>query len=82
MNANDSIRTFIATELLRGAHDKPLGDDDPLIESGIIDSMGVMSLLAFLEKEVSIEIPGDDLIPENFASITAIAALLERQKVH
>lgn len=82
MNINDSVRTFVATELLHGRNSQPPADDDPLIESGIIDSMGVMSLLAFLEKEFAIEIPGDDLIPENFSSITAIAALVERQKVH
>ena len=81
MNTHDTIRRFIATELLRGQQNEPLGDDDPLIESGIIDSMGVMSLLAFLEKEFSIQVPGDDLIPENFGSIASIAALVERQKV-
>ena len=82
MNTNETIRRFIASELLRGQHEKPPSDDDPLIDAGIIDSMGVMSLLAFLEKEFSIEIPGDELIPENFASITAIAALVERQKAN
>lgn len=82
MNEKDTIRGFIASELLRGSHNKPLGDDDPLIESGVIDSMGVMSLLAFLEKEFSIEIPGDDLIPENFSTISAIAALIERQRAY
>ncbi len=82
MNTRDNIRNFIASELLRDRNSQPPADDDPLIESGIIDSMGVMSLLAFLEKEFSIEIPGDDLIPENFATITAIAALVERQKAH
>jgi acyl carrier protein len=81
MNTHDTIRRFIATELLRGQQNEPLGDDDPLLESGIIDSMGVMSLLAFLEKEFSIQVPGDDLIPENFGSIASIAALVERQKV-
>lgn len=80
MNTNEVIRNFIVSELMRNQHDELLGDEDPLIESGIIDSMGVMSLLAFLEKEFSIEIPGDDLLPENFASITAVAALVERQR--
>jgi acyl carrier protein len=78
MNTNEIIRSFIASELLRGQQDQQLANEDPLIESGIIDSMGIMSLLAFLEREFSIEIPGDDLIPENFASIKAIAALVER----
>ena len=52
-----------------------------MTESGIIDSLGVMTLLSFLDEKFSIQVSGDDLVPENFASISAIAALVERQKV-
>jgi len=79
MSTSDNIRNFITDEILHGSMDRPLDDHDPLIESGIIDSMGIMTLLAFVEEQFSIEIPGDDLIPENFASITAITALVECQ---
>lgn len=79
MNTNDSIRKFIADEILHGSQAKPLEDQDQLIESGIIDSMGIMTLLAFVEQEFSIEIQSDDLVPENFASISSITALVERQ---
>ena len=81
MSTSDNIRNFITTEILHGALANPLGDDEPLIESGIIDSMGIMTLLAFVEEKFSIQIPSDDLMPENFASIASIAALVERQSV-
>ncbi|MEJ5225712.1 MAG: acyl carrier protein [Anaerolineales bacterium] len=79
MNTHDIIRDFITSEMLPRPLDAPIGDDDPLIESGIIDSMGVMNLLGFLEEKFSIQIPGEELIPENFSTINAIAALIERQ---
>lgn len=81
MNAHDIIRDFITSEMLQRPLDAPIGDDDPLVESGIIDSMGVMNLLGFLEETFSIQIPGEELMPENFSTINAIVALVERQGV-
>lgn len=78
MNTNDTIRGFINDEILHGTLAAPLKDQDPLIESGIIDSMGVMTLLAFLEDQFSIQIPGEELIPENFSSISTITVLVDR----
>jgi acyl carrier protein len=79
MNTSDTIRDFITGEILHGTLTIPLNDQDPLVESGIIDSLGVMTLLAFLEDKFLIQIPGDELIPENFESISAITALVERR---
>ena len=81
MSTNDSIRDFITGEILHGTLKNPLNDQDPLIESGIIDSMGVMTLLAFLEDKFLIQIPGDELLPENFESISTITNLVDRHLV-
>lgn len=81
MKTIDAIREFITSELLHGTLTSPLNDLDPLIETGIIDSLGVMSLLAFLENKFSIQMPGDELIPENFETVSAIAALVDRWTV-
>ena len=80
MSTSDTIRDFITREILHGSQMNPLQDQDLLIESGIIDSLGIMTLLTFLEEEFSIEVPGDELIPENFESIIAITAMVERRK--
>ncbi|MBI5841423.1 MAG: acyl carrier protein [Chloroflexi bacterium] len=79
MNTCNTIRDFITHEMLHDSLKTPLGDDDQLVDSGIIDSLGVMNLLSFLEEKFSIQIPDDDLIPENFASLSTITALVERQ---
>ena len=82
MNTNDIIRAFIMNEMLQRPLEAPLGDDDPLVESGIIDSLGIISLLTFLEEKFSLEIPSEDLIPENFTSISAITNLVDHQLIH
>jgi acyl carrier protein len=74
----DSIRHFIATELAAGAN-TTIADNDQLLEQGIIDSFGIMSLLGFLEEKFSVHIEGDDLTPENFSSIGTISALIDRK---
>ncbi len=80
MNTKEIIREFISSELVDGARGgSPIGDEDQLIENGIIDSLGIMSLLSFVEDRFSLQIPGDDLLPENFASITAITSLVDRR---
>lgn len=79
MTTKEIIRDFISSELLDGARGTPVGDEDQLIENGIIDSLGIMSLLSFVEERFSMQIPGDDLMPENFASITAISNLVDRR---
>jgi acyl carrier protein len=77
MSINDIIRSFLSCELLQGKGETVIDDDDQLIDSGIIDSLGIMTMLSFLEDEFSLQIPSVDLVPENFASISAIAALVE-----
>lgn len=78
MSTNDIVREFISTELLHNSRKVPLNDVDQLIEMGIVDSLGIMTLLVFLEERFSVQISGDDLIPENFSSITAISQLIDR----
>jgi acyl carrier protein len=78
MSTKEIIREFISEELLHDHNQNKLQDEDQLIETGIIDSLGIMTLLVFLEEKFSIQVSGDDLVPENFSSITAISSLTER----
>ncbi len=76
MEAKAQIRNFIINELVQDARHANLSDSDPLIESGIMDSLGMMKLIGFLEDNLSIEINDDELIPENFSNIEAIGNLI------
>ena len=78
MDVKFEIKTFINSEILDGDFDVQLTDDTHLIDAGIIDSMGIMKLLTYLEDTFSIKIDGDDLVPENFESIDAICGLVSK----
>jgi len=71
-----AIKEFIKKELTRGKGISDLGDADNLIESGVIDSLGIQLLVSYLEKNFSITIADDDLVPDNFETIEAIWSLI------
>ena len=50
------------------------------LETGIIDSTGVLELVAFLEESYGIQIVDEDLTPENLDSLGQIEAFVERKK--
>ena len=57
---------------------KELADVQDIIEGGYLDSFELMSLIAQLGEAFNIEIDVDEIVPENFNSADAIAAMVER----
>jgi acyl carrier protein len=55
-------------------------DSDNLLESGVIDSLGVLELVTFLQQEFSLQVDDDELTPENFQSIQSIAQFVEQRR--
>lgn len=76
MDSKAQIKEFILTELVKDKEHADLADADPLIETGIIDSLGIMKLIGFLEDNLSIQVADNELIPENFSSLNAINSLV------
>jgi len=79
MQARDSIRQFIVTNFYV-ADPSQLGDDTPLLDSGIVDSTGVLEVIGFIEKEFGVKVADEDMLPENLDSVARIAAFVERLK--
>jgi acyl carrier protein len=73
---NAQIRTFIL-EKFPLARKQQIKDSDPLLESGVLDSLGVLDLVSFVEQEFSVHVADDELTPENFQTIDRIAAFIE-----
>ncbi len=69
------VRTFVIQNFLFG-RDAGLADDESFLDSGIIDSTGVLELVAFLESTYGIRISDEELIPENLDSINNISKFL------
>jgi acyl carrier protein len=61
------------------ARKRKIIDTDPLLENGILDSLGILEVVTFLEHEFHIILNDDDLMPENFQSIECIAAFVQRR---
>ena len=78
MELNNQIKDFIRSEIIGNDEDIELENTTMLIDCGIIDSMGIMKLLTYLEDIFSIKIDGDDLVPENFETIDTICSLVEK----
>ncbi len=70
---SSSIKRFICSELAPEIDVNDLDDEDSLLDSGILDSFGIMTLLEFLEQEYGVEIPAEDIEPDNFETVAAIA---------
>jgi acyl carrier protein len=75
---NTQIRNFIL-EKFPLARKQQLKDSDALLESGILDSLGVLDLVNFVEKEFSVVVADDELVPENFQTIDRIAVFIQRK---
>ncbi|MGH6923192.1 MAG: acyl carrier protein [Propylenella sp.] len=73
------VRTFIEENFLFREDISDLADTDSLLESGVMDSTGILELVAFLETEFSIQMADAEIVPENLDSIASIAKYLERK---
>ena len=81
MSNAEMIKNFILKELITDSSKINLNYNDSLLEAGVIDSLGIMKMLAFLSDEFRINIDDQDVIPENFESINAISAYIEKKKI-
>ena len=75
MTDKQKLAQFIQENFVVGL-DEELQDDDSLLEKGIIDSTGVLELVAFLEETYKFKIKDEELIPENLDSIKNISKLI------
>jgi acyl carrier protein len=72
------VRDFVVSSFYV-ADPAALVDGDSLIETGIIDSTGVLELVAFLESSFGVKIGDEEMLPENLDSIARIAAFVRRK---
>jgi acyl carrier protein len=76
----DSIRTFIL-ERFPLARQRNVSNQESLLESGILDSLGILEVVTFVESEFQITVDDDELQPEHFSSIAAMSAYVGRKRI-
>ncbi len=74
------LRSFIAEELYFGADQGTIAGDQPLQETGVIDSMGMLRLVTFIEQTFGIEVLDGEIVPEHFATLGDITLFIERKR--
>ena len=71
------LRQYLVNNLLFGRSDVSVGGDTSFLESGLIDSTGVLELVAFLEEKFHIKVDDEDLIPANLDTVNALIRFVE-----
>ena len=74
----DAIQNTVR-EHFASFYKKPLADSDNLFAKGVLDSMGIVGLITYLEEKLQAAVEPEDITEENFATIAAIAALLRKK---
>jgi acyl carrier protein len=74
------LQTFILDELTPGRAIGAIEVDDDLLARGIIDSLGVMQLVEFVEGRYGVSVGPDDLLPGNFRDLRSLEAFIERRR--
>ena len=72
----ETIRSFIAENILFRGDGYPYPDNASFLENGIVDSMNVLELVMFIEESFAIKVADDEITPEHFDSISKLAAFV------
>ncbi|MFC5826534.1 phosphopantetheine-binding protein [Nonomuraea insulae] len=76
MSHADSIKQFVLTEFLDGVGADELTDDYDFIANGVIDSLGILKLIAWLEENFKVLLNYSELDPTNFRTVSSIDAFV------
>jgi acyl carrier protein len=74
------LAEFIGDQLLNGRVRGGVSEDDDLLGSGLVDSLGIMQLVWFIEKEFGMDVPAEDVTIENFQSVAKIEVYLNGRR--
>lgn len=75
----EQLRDFIVKTFLFGGGGDAIDRDYSFLEHGILDSMGVLELVAFLERRFGLEIADEEIVPENLDSLARLAQFVRRK---
>lgn len=79
MDVREMVRGYIVENFLFGDESPLTGDGISLLDEGIIDSVGVMELVAFLEQDFDIAVEDDELVPGNLDSVSNLVGFVGRK---
>ena len=81
MDIRKTIREFIVNNFLKGEESKTFGDDDSFLENAMIDSVGVVELVVFIEETFSIRVEDEEIIPANLDSVNKLVVYVQSKLI-
>jgi len=78
MNASVVLKEYIREELMNGSNGE-LDESENLLAAGIIDSLGILRLVSFVEEKFGIEVPDEDVTIDNFQSVKSMSDYVASQ---
>ena len=79
MTLREQLRHFIVINFYV-SRPELVGDEDSLLDLGVIDSTGVLEIVDFVERDLGVSVADADIVPQNFGSIAAVAAFVESRR--
>ena len=73
-----AIRQFLVEDVFYDRDLSSLGPEDSLLAKGLLDSMAILKTVTFCEEQFGITIPDQEVLPDHFETVRAIAKLVER----
>jgi acyl carrier protein len=78
MEVKTQVREYVAKNLLFSDNGFEYGDDDSFLQEGIVDSVGVLELVLFVEEKFGVAVDDQDITPDNFDSVNRLADYIQR----
>jgi len=75
----EQLRRYIAESLLFSDKDYPFEDDASFLKNGVVDSTGVMELVAYVERKFGVTVDPKEVVPDNFDSIKSLTGYIQRK---
>ncbi len=82
MEIQQKIEEFIADNILFSDNGYPYNASDSFLEKGVVDSMNIMEIVAFIEEAFSIEVDDLEIVPANFDSVKNVTEFVNRKKLN
>jgi len=80
MDVETAIERFVVDEIMLGDSNTKIDPNESLISSGVLDSLALLRLIAFLEEQMGVTVDDSEVIPENFESINEIKSFIEKKR--
>lgn len=80
MSVKQQIKTYVAENFIFSSNGFDLDEDESFLDAGVVDSLGVLELVTFVEETFTIQVADDEIVPDNFDSVNNMSAYIERKQ--